>query len=123
MQSYLLATGPAVADPTGEVPLRLEIRDLAANFPDMFNLYILGLDRMQKLPQSARESYYQLSGIHGRPSIAWDRVAGRTGQDLAGYCTHSSILFPTWHRPYIALFEVCNPFASLRACFPGANTS
>ena len=22
-----------------------------------------------------------------------------------GYCTHSSILFPSWHRPYLALFE------------------
>ena len=22
-----------------------------------------------------------------------------------GYCTHNSILFPTWHRPYLALFE------------------
>ena len=23
-----------------------------------------------------------------------------------GYCTHGTVLFPTWHRPYVALFEV-----------------
>lgn len=39
------------------------------------------------------------------PDIAWD---GSTGGDFSvGYCTHASILFPTWHRPYIALYEVC----------------
>ena len=24
-----------------------------------------------------------------------------------GYCTHTSVLFLTWHRPYLALYEVC----------------
>ncbi len=43
-------------------------------------------------------------GIHGRPFVAWDGVNGPYEK---GYCTHSSILFPTWHRPYLALFEVC----------------
>lgn len=28
------------------------------------------------------------------------------GNDFGGFCTHSSILFLTWHRPYLALFEV-----------------
>lgn len=27
------------------------------------------------------------------------------GQYNAGYCTHASVLFPAWHRPYVALFE------------------
>lgn len=42
-------------------------------------------------------------GIHGRPFVAWDGV---NGPFKTGYCTHGSILFPTWHRPYLALFEV-----------------
>lgn len=25
---------------------------------------------------------------------------------MSGYCTHSSVLFPIWHRPYLALIEV-----------------
>jgi len=43
-------------------------------------------------------------GIHGRPFVAWDGV---TGPYQRGYCTHGSILFPIWHRPYLALLEVC----------------
>lgn len=23
-----------------------------------------------------------------------------------GFCPHSSVLFPTWHRPYLLLLEV-----------------
>ena len=42
-------------------------------------------------------------GVHGRPYIPWDNVSGANNE---GYCTHSSILFPPWHRPYLALFEV-----------------
>jgi tyrosinase len=26
--------------------------------------------------------------------------------DFGGFCTHSSILFLPWHRPYLALYEV-----------------
>ena len=44
-----------------------------------------------------------LLGIHGRPYRSW---SGVKGVQASGYCTHSSILFPTWHRPYLALFEV-----------------
>lgn len=48
-------------------------------------------------------------GIHGYPDIPWDGV---TGEDyIVGYCTHSSVLFPTWHRPYLALFEVLSPIS------------
>lgn len=25
---------------------------------------------------------------------------------MSGYCTHISVLFPTWHRPYVSLYEV-----------------
>lgn len=34
---------------------------------------------------------------------------------MTGYCTHSSILFPTWHRPYLALFEV-SPLVPVSPC-------
>jgi len=29
------------------------------------------------------------------------------GNENNGYCTHVSNLFPPWHRPYLALYEVC----------------
>lgn len=44
------------------------------------------------------------SGIHGYPYVSWDGVEGT---EEAGYCSHGSTLFPLWHRPYLALFEVC----------------
>jgi tyrosinase len=49
---------------------------------------------------------FALPGIHGRPYIDWNSVAGVPGQHWDGYCTHNSILFAPWHRPYLALYEV-----------------
>ena len=43
---------------------------------------------------------------------SWDGVEG-TIENKAdwnrGYCTHSQLLFGTWHRPYLILFEVSTP--------------
>lgn len=44
-------------------------------------------------------------GIHGRPYQTFDGVEPTFGNSQNGYCTHVSILFPTWHRPYLALYE------------------
>ena len=45
-----------------------------------------------------------LPGIHGQPLVPWDEDTQPQAPDL-GYCTHNSLLFPTWHRPYVNLFE------------------
>lgn len=45
-------------------------------------------------------------GMHGAPYISWNGVEAAPGASLSGYCSHSSVLFPTWHRPYLALYEV-----------------
>jgi tyrosinase len=89
------------------VPLRREIRDLQAHFPDQWTLYILGLDALQKATENDLLSYYQIAGIHGLPYKPWNGVAGiaNFNPQHGGYCTHSSILFAPWHRPYLALFE------------------
>lgn len=87
----------------GGVQSRLEIRTMANQQPMMFNLYILALQKFQQEPQDNTLSYYQILGIHGVPNVAWDGVQGSAGG--IGYCVHASTLFPTWHRPYVALFE------------------
>jgi tyrosinase len=47
-----------------------------------------------------------VAGIHGRPYTSWDGSFGPGGVSYStGYCAHDSVLFPTWHRPYLALFE------------------
>ena len=53
------------------------------------------------------QSFFQVAGIHGLPYIPWDGVTGDPDAQWAGYCTHGSVLFPTWHRPYVMLYEVC----------------
>jgi tyrosinase len=70
-----------------------------------FDLYIQALQMFQATGQAAELSYYQVAGIHGYPDVEWDGAAG--ADYSVGYCTHASILFPTWHRPYMALYEVC----------------
>ncbi|KAI4259586.1 MAG: hypothetical protein LQ352_000654 [Teloschistes flavicans] len=85
----------------GQIPQRLEIRQLRKNNAQ-WNLYLLGLNQMQQMDQSDVRSYYQLSAIHGRPFTPWDGVP--LVQEL-GYCSHTSNLFATWHRPYVLAFE------------------
>ncbi|KAF3937147.1 Tyrosinase [Dactylella cylindrospora] len=90
--------GPA----QGQVPIRKEIRQMIQS-PVEFNLFVLALQRFYAQPQSSETSYYGIAGIHGRPYKAWNGVTG--GRTDSGYCTHSDVLFPSWHRPYLALYE------------------
>jgi tyrosinase len=106
MSNYFNITGVREGVNGNIVPIRQEIRSL---HPDMMNIYLLGLQRMQSLPKTDRLSWFQIAGIHGRPYAPWDNVRGNGNS--GGYCTHSSILFLTWHRPYLALFEVIPRFA------------
>lgn len=67
---------------------------------------------MQNADQNDILSWFQVAGIHGYPFIAYDGANGVNGfqanpaNQAAGYCTHGSTLFPTWHRPYTMLVEV-----------------
>lgn len=50
-------------------------------------------------------------GIHGDPDVAWDGVTNPTDDPAdpfrGWWCAHNRPTFATWHRPYLALFEVC----------------
>ncbi|KAL2885386.1 Tyrosinase [Ceratocystis lukuohia] len=88
-----------------EPPVRPEIRQLR-NDKYGWNLYLLALSMLQYTDQDDPLSYYQLAGIHGIPFQSWNGVEPKSKQTKnTGYCTHASVLFPTWHRPYLALFE------------------
>ncbi|KAK4167136.1 hypothetical protein QBC43DRAFT_8498 [Cladorrhinum sp. PSN259] len=100
---------PTTRGSDGSVPVRHELRDLQQNYPDLFNLLILGLKNFQAIDENALTSYYQVAGIHGLPYKPWNGVGSNSDwqstSGFGGYCTHSSILFLTWHRPYLALYE------------------
>ena len=54
-------------------------------------------------------SHYRISGIHGLPFEPWNGVGENPHVpegEWKGYCVHGSTVFPTWHRLYMALFEV-----------------
>ncbi|KAH7128377.1 tyrosinase precursor [Dendryphion nanum] len=96
---------PTTPGPNGSIPVRRELRDLQTNYKDQFNLYILALADLQNKSPNELLSYYQLAGIHGEPFVPWNGVNGNPKASFGGYCTHSSILFLPWHRPYLATFE------------------
>lgn len=105
-QQYVAVVGlkNGVNNTSGARPARQNINTLADSGP-AWNLYIQALAAFQADDQSDLLSYYQIAGIHGRPYTSWDNVNGVNGDWATGYCTHDSILFPIWHRPYLALYE------------------
>ncbi|KAI0342043.1 Di-copper centre-containing protein [Trametopsis cervina] len=86
----------------GHVEVRHDVQHLMDREPDVWNIYILALDRIMSMNEQDLTSYFQLAGIHGLPYTPWDDVGSQTN---AGYCAHATVLFPTWHRVYMLLFE------------------
>jgi tyrosinase len=84
---------------------RLEIRTLQRN-ADQWNLYLLGMERFQGKSKDDVLSYYQVAGVHGRPFTTWNKFPAPLLNN-AGFCPHGSTLFGSWHRPYLAIYEVC----------------
>jgi hypothetical protein len=85
------------------VEYRWPVQDLASKYPDVFNMFILALEALQKMPETLELSYYQLAGIHGAPFQAWQYPQAQRVD--WGYCTHKSVIFVNWHRPYLLLVE------------------
>lgn len=102
--------------PAGKTAIRLEIDDFIQD-ADLTNLYFLALEEfMANKAWQQPFGYYEISGIHGQPTRPWDNVtpsdvpfpqSGGQPSSSAGYCAHGSVLFPVWHRVYLAQFEVC----------------
>ncbi|KAG8996063.1 hypothetical protein FRB94_008584 [Tulasnella sp. JGI-2019a] len=83
---------------------RLDIRKLIADEKQL-SLYVQAVHKMRVVPENENEvrSWFKISGIHGLPYESWDKAAS-PGTNI-GYCEHMTTLFPTWHRPYMALYE------------------
>ncbi|KZL81883.1 tyrosinase precursor [Colletotrichum incanum] len=109
-QGPVLVHGIKPDNPTNP-PVRMEVRDMIKDYPDQWNLYLLGLERFQNsVNEELPLSYFEIAGIHGLPykkwpDRNWNNKMVRVENRFGGFCTHSSILFLTWHRPYLALFE------------------
>lgn len=89
-----------------EVHSRLEVSDLAANRPNQWTLFIGGMRRWMDGNSANSTGYYAIAGIHGVPRTSWNGVGQCSScSDADGYCCHDSVLFPAWHRTYMALYE------------------
>ncbi|KAM3081653.1 hypothetical protein ACMFMG_005105 [Clarireedia jacksonii] len=95
----LAKTSRRIVEASDETMLRIQLISKCRS------LYIQAMTAFQQVPETDPLSYFQIAGIHGRPYIPWDGVAWNPDAPNIGYCTHDDVLFPTWHRPYLALFE------------------
>ncbi|KAH6690699.1 tyrosinase [Plectosphaerella plurivora] len=88
---------------TGETPARRNINDLYQEAGPQWDLYVQALTAMQNAPERDPTSYFQIAAIHGQPYAAW--AGGGPQRGSGGFCPHNEILFGTWHRAYLSLFE------------------
>ena len=90
----------------GQLRERKEIDDIIDRV-DMTNIFMTALDGLMREDWRDPFSFFQIAGIHREPWTAWNRIQpGNDSENLqAGYCSHSSILFPTWHRAYLMMLE------------------
>ncbi|KAK0671448.1 common central domain of tyrosinase-domain-containing protein [Cercophora samala] len=93
-----------------QVPLRMEL-DEWCNSTNVLHknqraLFFQAFNNFCQMDPKEKTSYFQIAGIHGQPFIPWDEDESMKVENKgSGYCTHNSILFTTWHRPYMLLFE------------------
>ncbi|KAI9690843.1 MAG: hypothetical protein M1822_008462 [Bathelium mastoideum] len=76
------------------------------------SLFIRALQKMYDTSMDSPLSFFQIASIHGYPGdFEWNHGGDPPFRDYDDdtnhyiYCTHNSPLFPTWHRPYMLLFE------------------
>ncbi|KJZ73459.1 hypothetical protein HIM_07253 [Hirsutella minnesotensis 3608] len=98
-------TGAPIPQGTTGAPLRMNINDLQAQGGPQWDLYIRALSEMQGVDYRDTLSYFQISGIHGKPYIEWNGTGAAAYDNWGGYCPHGEELFLSWHRPYVLLFE------------------
>ena len=101
-QSTYAITGIPLV-PGQPLPTRKEITGWYNNDENALqvSLFIQALTAFQKIPVTDQLSYFRVAGIHGFPVVPWDGVTNPAGF----YCAHQLPTFPTWHRPYVALYE------------------
>ncbi|KAG8977700.1 hypothetical protein FRC05_000956 [Tulasnella sp. 425] len=104
MSEPIVTTGAAPGLQPSVAP-RIESHDFVKN-ERLFSLYVQALQRFYDSQENKADSHFQIGGIHGLPYVRWDNAGPEKPVGVpAGYCQHSTVIFPTWHRPYCALYE------------------
>lgn len=121
MSNYAITGIQKGKGPNGSVPLRREVDEwwFSKEKNDLYqrSLFVYALNYFKNIDPKERDSYFQIAGwftntqhsariltpigIHGQPLQSWDSQDPET----SWYCVHGNVLFPPWHRPYMALYE------------------
>ncbi|KAI3400373.1 hypothetical protein diail_3390 [Diaporthe ilicicola] len=112
---------PVISSPTpiigvraagGKPAQRLPIEVFRTKHEFAFALYVQALAAWQKNGNEKYDqdnangtSYFQVTGVHGVPYVPWQKDPTAEEAANVGYCTHRSVLFIPWHRPYLMLYE------------------
>ncbi|KAI8155502.1 hypothetical protein K4K49_007297 [Colletotrichum sp. SAR 10_70] len=93
-----------------DMPVRYNVEILATDkkLRKQWTLFVLALEKFKNKPIQEKLSYFQIAGIHAAPYQPWDGAPRGPVNDKGkplGYCVHNGLNFPTWHRPYMLLFE------------------
>ncbi|KAE8152076.1 hypothetical protein BDV25DRAFT_151700 [Aspergillus avenaceus] len=75
---------------------------------------VKALRHIQSLPADDEDSFHKIGGYHGEPFRYNTAPPDRTGDWWGGYCFHSCVLFPTWHRAYMLRLE--NSLRKVEGC-------
>ncbi|KAF3919250.1 Tyrosinase [Arthrobotrys entomopaga] len=100
------ATSFAIVGASGGCVNRMRIDNMQSQQPDTYNLLLLALRQLQTTSSTNSWSWYGIGGIHGAPFVPWPNpnAAGSYNRGV-GYCPHGSVLFGSWHRPYMIALE------------------
>ncbi|KAK3314844.1 common central domain of tyrosinase-domain-containing protein [Apodospora peruviana] len=99
---------PDTTHPLRKVGIRMEL-DSWYDAPDLVYenqraLFFPAFKRFTEMKPTEKFSFFQIAGIHGYPEdVPWDEPGMVKGED--SYCPHGRIIFTTWHRAYLLLFE------------------
>jgi tyrosinase len=101
-QSTYAITGIPLV-PGQPLPTRKEVTAWYTNDENdlQVSLFMQALTAFKAIKVIDEKSYFRVAGIHGQPVVPWDGVTDPAGY----YCAHQLPTFPTWHRPYMALYE------------------
>lgn len=116
-----ISSYPITGIRVGGVAARKEVNSWAANPLNrvQVSLFIQAMTKFQAMTFQDQLSYFRIAGIHGLPATSWDNDLNPldasasykdgkyapTENTRQFYCPHNSLIFPTWHRAYMLLFE------------------
>ncbi|KAF8417650.1 putative tyrosinase [Tirmania nivea] len=92
--------------------VRHSIAELQTLYPERFVQLVRAFRGIQKLGPEDPNSFFTIGGYHGEPFLP--PPEGQEKDWWGGYCHHTNVLFPLWHRAY--LYRLEDALRSIEGC-------